>query len=88
MINPTDRELIRQTKKWLSKLEKERKKIKVRKQSKRVKDSLKNLDAYISDAFHFLKEGDNIRAFEAVIYAWGILDTLRKCHLIIEKGST
>ena len=31
---------------------------------------VENIKAYISDAGHFLKNRDMIRAFEAVIWAW------------------
>jgi len=76
-MNPTDRELIAQTEKWLEKLRKERKNVKVERPDKGLATAIENLDAYISDASHFIEKKDYIRAFEAVIYAWGILETLR-----------
>ena len=88
-MDPTDKKLEKETKKWLSKLEKQRKSVKINNPSKEAANALKNLDAYISDTHHFLKQKDYIRAFEAVVYAWGILDALRICNLvIIEKGGT
>jgi len=37
-----------------------------------------NVLAYRDDTKHFLEEEDYIRAWEAVIYAWGILETLER----------
>jgi hypothetical protein len=34
-----------------------------------------NFEAYISDSRHFLKQGDYIRAFEAAVFASGILES-------------
>jgi len=75
-MDATSTELKRQTEKWLLKLRQERKAL-TPTNAKGVDVALKNLDAYISDASHFMAKGDLIRAFEAVIYAWGILETLR-----------
>jgi len=38
------------------------------------------------DCKFFLKKQDFIRAFEAIIYAWRIFDTLSKTHLIKNIG--
>lgn len=35
---------------------------------------LENLKAYRDDAGHFLKQGDLIRSFESLIWAWAILE--------------
>jgi hypothetical protein len=43
---------------------------------------IKNMDAYIKDTRHFMEKGDFVRAFEAVIYAWGILETLEHAGLV------
>jgi hypothetical protein len=34
-----------------------------------------NFEAYVSDARHFLEQGDYIRAFEAAVFASGILES-------------
>jgi len=81
-MDPTSQVLRKETEKWLSRLEKERSSLRILKDSKELKAVLKNLDAYIKDTRHFLEKGDLVRAFEAVIYGWGILDTLRSMHLI------
>lgn len=67
-----EKELLNETKEWLTKIKAERKKIELKDRSKQ--DTLKNIDAYISDAQHFLENGDLIRAFEAVIWSWCILE--------------
>ena len=51
-----------ETEKWLERLES----IKIEGEEWFVE----NIKAYISDARHFLDNGDLIRAFEAVIWAW------------------
>ncbi len=35
---------------------------------------LENVSAYLSDSRHFLNNGDLIRAFEAVIWAWAWME--------------
>ena len=80
-MDKTQAALKKETEKWLSKLQKERPLVKVVSPGPNVKACLKNLDAYIKDASHFLEKGDFIRAFEAVIYAWGILETLEHAGL-------
>lgn len=60
-----------ETEKWLSKLEPIAEKIKT---EGRGAEFLKNMNAYISDSKHFLKENDLIRAFECVIWAWAIYE--------------
>lgn len=70
MSNPDN--LRNETEKWLKKIKAERKKIRLKDVSK--KSMIKNMDAYISDSEHFLEKGDLIRAFEAVIWSWSILE--------------
>ena len=67
-----EKQLRDETEKWLTKIKTERKKIKLNDKSK--ENMLKNVDAYISDSEHFLKKGDLIRAFEAVVWSWSILE--------------
>lgn len=67
-----EKNLQTETEKWLKKIKTERKKIKLNDKSK--ENMLKNMDAYISDSQHFLKKGDMIRSFEAVIWSWSILE--------------
>lgn len=76
----------RETKKWLKRLEDEMKGIKSTTEfitsKKAIESVLENINAYISDCKHFLAKGDMILAFEAVIYAWGMFDALKKCNLV------
>lgn len=72
-----------ETQKWLGKLLKEAKGLKAK--DMKAAAQIENMEAYISDCSHFQKQGDWIRAFEAVIYAWGIYETLK--HLGLVEGS-
>lgn len=38
------------------------------------REFLSNVEAYRSDSDHFMEEGDLIRAFEAVVWAWAWLE--------------
>lgn len=67
-----EKDLKEETEKWLKKIHAERKKVRLANKSR--ENMLKNMDAYISDSGHFLKKGDLIHAFEAVIWAWSILE--------------
>lgn len=73
-----------ETKKWLKKLEKETKAIEPSGNfnPKRVRNSIRNIHAYTKDAKYFLEKGDLVRAFEAVIYAWGILETCKRMGIV------
>ena len=43
-----------------------------------------NIAAYISDSRHFLDNGDLIRAFEAVIWAWAWMEIGKEIGLLVE----
>ncbi|MBL7160709.1 MAG: DUF357 domain-containing protein [Candidatus Aenigmarchaeota archaeon] len=47
-----------------------------------MKERLENVHAYVSDCKHFLEKCDLVRAFEAVIYVWGIAETLEMMNLV------
>ncbi len=70
-------ELRKETEKWLERIKNERKKI-----SSGKEDFLKNIDAYIADSEHFLANGDLIRAFEAVIWAYAWLEIGKELGMI------
>ena len=78
-MNKTQEKLEEETKKWLQKLE------------DRVEDrdssveQMENVEAYRDDTYHFLEEEYYIRAWESVIYAWGILETLERLGKFEEK---
>ncbi|MBC5792975.1 MAG: DUF357 domain-containing protein [Nanohaloarchaea archaeon] len=71
-MDETQERLENETKKWLEKLEK-----RVEKRDETV-EQMENVLAYKDDTYHFLKEDDYVRAWESVIYAWGILETLER----------
>lgn len=78
-----EKELIRQTEKMLKDIKEKRKNIHIIEEKKEL---LRNLDAYISDTQHFIDKQDLIRAFEAVVYAWGILETLEHAGIIYPRN--
>ena len=67
-----DEELRAETDKWLTRIKEKRSSVTLKDSSR--EEFLKNMDAYISDSSHFLEKGDLIRAFEAVIWAWALLE--------------
>lgn len=71
-MDKTQEKLEEETEKWLEKLGEELEGL------DRDVDQMENVLAYRDDTRHFLDEGDYIRAWEAVIYAWGILETLQR----------
>ena len=71
-MDETQEKLEQETEKWLEKLEE-----KLEGKEKDV-EQMENVLAYKNDTKHFLDEKDYIRAWESVIYAWGILETLER----------
>jgi len=71
-MDNTQKKLEKETRKWLEKLEN-----RIEKRDKDV-EQMENVIAYRDDTYHFLEEEDYIRAWESVIYAWGILETLER----------
>jgi hypothetical protein len=49
---------------------------------KDLKPIRQNIDAYIKDARYFLEKNDMVRAFEAVVYAWGLLEACQHLGLV------
>ncbi len=47
-----------------------------------LKPIQENIEAYIKDARFFIEKGDLVRAFEAVIYAWGLLEACQHLGLV------
>ena len=72
-----ERILEKETVKWLERIEKEipRAEIKEITDKDRIREVVENINAYIRDCRHFLEKRDFVNAFEAVVYAWGILET-------------
>lgn len=71
-LDETQKKLKQETEKWLNKLED-------RMEGRDLEvEQMENVEAYRKDTYHFLEEKDFIRAWESVIYAWGILETLER----------
>ena len=87
MKDATQEELKKETEKWLKRLEEATKEIKPtgKLDEKILNDLLKNMRAYISDCYHFMEKSEWVRAFEAVIYAWGIYESCLHLKLIEKK---
>ena len=69
-----------ETLKWLGRLESKTKNIKLI--DERGAWALENIKAYISDCRYFHKKADLVRAFEAIVYAYGIYETALHSKLI------
>jgi hypothetical protein len=78
-MDDTQEKLKAETEKWLEKLED-----RIEDRDSEI-DQMENVEAYRDDTYHFLEEEDFIRAWESVIYAWGILETLERLGLFEEK---
>lgn len=80
----TEASLKRETAKWLAKLERDLKHVRStgRLADKQFKESMENIRAYISDCKYFSNEGDLVNSFEAIVYAWAILETMQRCGMI------
>ncbi|MBI2675055.1 MAG: DUF357 domain-containing protein [Candidatus Aenigmarchaeota archaeon] len=77
-----EKTLEKETKKWLSRIENELPSAKKAKLSRPAKEQMENVHAYIKDCRYFLEKNDYINAFEAIIYAWGIYETLLRLGLL------
>jgi hypothetical protein len=76
----TEQQLISETKKWKARIEDEMTRVAAR--GERGKEFTENIRAYISDSSYFLEKEDFVRAFEAIIWAWAILETGKKAELL------
>ena len=66
--------------KWLSKIKKELKEVRAR--NDKGKEYLKNINAYVYDCEHFLKNGDFVLSFESVTWAWAYLTISKDLKLL------
>ncbi len=80
MSSKTDLKLKKEVEKWLEKIEKEIKGVRVL--DKTRSGFLKNINAYIKDCKYFLEKGDLIRAFEAIIWAWSWLEIGKELKIL------
>jgi hypothetical protein len=79
----TEEQLQTETKKWLAKIKAERPNVQLVDKSKT--DFLQNIDAYVSDAGHFMSKKDFVRAFEAVVWAWAWLEIGQRIGILKGK---
>jgi hypothetical protein len=77
-MDKTQEKLEEETQKWLQKLEDRIKEKRGKIDNLESIEQMENVFAYRDDTEHFLEEEDYIRAWEAVIYAWGIFETLER----------
>jgi hypothetical protein len=77
-MDKTQEKLEEETKKWLKKLDEKIGEKRTENKKLEEVEQMENVLAYRDDTKHFLEEEDYIRAWEAVIYAWGILETLER----------
>jgi hypothetical protein len=66
--------------KWLTKLKKEL--ATTQAMNEKGKEFLKNINAYVYDSEHFLKNGDYILSFEAVLWSWSYLTIGKDLELL------
>lgn len=71
-MNETEQELREETELWLERL-----KDRIDEVDQEF-DQMENVRAYRDDTEHFLENNEWINAYESVIYAWGILETLER----------
>lgn len=77
-------ELREETEKWMDRLDEALDEMPDPGQTGR--QHLSNVQAYRDDADHFLDEGDLVRAFEAVVWAWAWLEIGQEQGLLPETG--
>jgi uncharacterized protein len=58
------------------------------KPTKRGESMFTNMKAYISDSQHFLGRGDLVRSFEAIVWAWAILEICIELEVFEESTQT
>ena len=76
----TEQSIKKETEKWLLKIRAEIKGVKP--SGKKGEEFLENIQAYIEDSGYFMEKGDLVRSFEAVIWAWAILETTKELGLL------
>lgn len=45
------------------------------------KEMLENMKAYIEDAKHFLKNGDLVKSFESIIWAFAVMEVCKELEI-------
>ncbi len=66
--------------KWLAKLEPLVPRIEVH--DPKGEAFLTNIRAYVADSRHFMENGDMVRSFEAMVWAWSLWETCAELGLL------
>ena len=67
--------------KWLDKLEPMLENVEVINQN--GESFLQNAKAYVSDSRHFLEQGNLVKSFEAMIWAWSIFELCQELEIFM-----
>ncbi len=78
-------ELRQEIEKWYAKAVEKRKLLRLVDDAQ--EDFLKNIDAYLLDSRHFLKQNDLIRSFEAVVWAWSIMEICLELRVFADESA-
>jgi hypothetical protein len=76
-------ELRGEIEKWSKKIGEELENVEV--YGTKGREFLTNIKAYVSDSAHFLEEGDLVRSFEAIIWAWAWLEIGKDMEFIAQE---
>ena len=82
-----EEDLRNETMKWLERAEQLICGIAIDGINSRHEHFMRNISAYISDSKYFLKEGDLIRAFESVVWAWAWIEIGLEMGILKEDKS-
>jgi len=72
MVKIKDRIPDKEIVKWLKKIRNQINQVKP--QTKKGEELLKNIEAYVNDCEYWMKEGDYVKAWEVLSFAWGLLE--------------
>jgi hypothetical protein len=75
-----ERELRKETEKWLGRIKKEIRGIRLLKKGK--EDLIENARSYVKDCEYFLEKKELVRAFESVIWAWSWIEIMKELEII------
>lgn len=78
-----DKVEVEEIEKWLNKIEEIVGRIEVF--DSKGEEMFENMKAYISDCKHFRGQGDLVRSFEAVVWAWAIFEIGKDLGIFLVK---
>ncbi|HLC51241.1 MAG TPA: DUF357 domain-containing protein [archaeon] len=80
-----DKVTIEEIEKWASKLDDVSENVEIF--DTRGESMLGNMRAYISDSQHFKQQGDLVRSFEALVWAWAIFEICSELGVFNQKST-